>query len=206
MQNWLIRKGLVLGIIVLFIGASAVPGMSDKGKDRDIIYVNWDGTGDYTTIQEGIDNASDGDIVYVYNGSYTENIEVDKTISLVGQDNNGANIFDAGEKDYIVLISGKGAEVRGLSIKGNGTSETDTGVELAEECIEVSWNKITDCDKGVWGNGVSSGSNLICLNIIENCGQAGIWLEYYSDPLLNIKFCRFVIICLTILNLESYLI
>jgi len=32
------RKGLVVGIIVLFIGASVVSGTSIKDKDRDIIY------------------------------------------------------------------------------------------------------------------------------------------------------------------------
>jgi hypothetical protein len=38
MQNSLIRKGLVIGVIVLFIGVSVVPGVSIKDKDMDIIY------------------------------------------------------------------------------------------------------------------------------------------------------------------------
>ena len=38
MQKNLVRKGLVLGIIVLFIGVSVVPGVSIKDKDMDIIY------------------------------------------------------------------------------------------------------------------------------------------------------------------------
>ena len=37
---------------------------------------------DYTTIQEGIDAASEGDIVVVYPDTYYENITVDKTITL----------------------------------------------------------------------------------------------------------------------------
>ena len=38
MQKSLVRKGLVLGIIVLFVGAGVVPGVSIQDKDMDIIY------------------------------------------------------------------------------------------------------------------------------------------------------------------------
>ena len=38
------------------------------------ITVNWDGTGDYMTIQEGIYAAVDGDTVIVEKGIYSENI------------------------------------------------------------------------------------------------------------------------------------
>ena len=38
MHKDLLRQGLVVGVIVLFIGVSVVPGMSIKDKDMDIIY------------------------------------------------------------------------------------------------------------------------------------------------------------------------
>ena len=38
MKKSLVRKGLILGIIVLFIGASGVTGVSIKDKERDNIY------------------------------------------------------------------------------------------------------------------------------------------------------------------------
>ena len=50
-------------IIVVLVGSSFTLA--------DTIYVNWDGSGDYTTIQEGIDAAVGGDEVVVADGTYT---------------------------------------------------------------------------------------------------------------------------------------
>ena len=40
----------------------------------DIIYVNWDDSGDFTTIQAAIDAANDLDTIIVSEGGYYENI------------------------------------------------------------------------------------------------------------------------------------
>jgi hypothetical protein len=43
------------------------------------LYVGGDGLGNYSNIQDAIDNAMDGDTVFVYNGTYNqnENIKID---------------------------------------------------------------------------------------------------------------------------------
>ena len=43
---------------------------------------------DFSTIQEAINAASDGDIIFVRNGTYYENVVVNKAVSLIGQDSN----------------------------------------------------------------------------------------------------------------------
>jgi len=47
---------------------------------RDTLYVGGSGFGNYSTIQDAVDNASSGDTVYVYDDSspYIENVVVDK--------------------------------------------------------------------------------------------------------------------------------
>jgi parallel beta-helix repeat protein len=69
--------------------------------EATVIYVNDSGGADYTTIQEAIDNANPGDTVYVYNGTYYENVVLNKTINLIGEDRNTTIIDGIISKDVI---------------------------------------------------------------------------------------------------------
>ena len=40
----------------------------------------------YPTIQEAINNANEGDVIFVRHGTYYENLVVNKSVSLVGED------------------------------------------------------------------------------------------------------------------------
>ena len=56
-------------IILIILVKGIVPLVSSiEFNSRNIIYVDDDGTADYTSIQDAIDNASDGDIIIVYEG------------------------------------------------------------------------------------------------------------------------------------------
>ena len=66
---WL-RKALVLASVMLFIGAAVIPSTVGIKKEKTTnIPIN---SGGY--IQDLIDNASDGDTIYIPSGIYYENI------------------------------------------------------------------------------------------------------------------------------------
>ena len=74
MRIYWLKKGLVLAIIILFFIPTIVSGINiqlknttfTKSFDRGItLYVGGSGSGNYTSIQVAIDNASDGDTVFV---------------------------------------------------------------------------------------------------------------------------------------------
>ena len=95
-KHVLLKKGLVIGILVLFIGISINPSTGTKIEkksikpisDNNIYYVGGTGEGNYTKIKYAIAFASDGDTVFVYNDSspYYENIWINKSINLIGED------------------------------------------------------------------------------------------------------------------------
>lgn len=76
-----------------FAGSDAKPS-PDENAPVVLMYVNQDGTGDYTTIQSAIDAIPTGSrgIIYIAPGIYDENIyagrkgDTDKFISLIGSD------------------------------------------------------------------------------------------------------------------------
>ena len=84
------RKIITLGIMLLFLGmtiSSSTGLYLDEQSIKplssgNILYVGGSGTGNYSKIQDAIDDASDGDTVFVYDDSspYYENVIVDKSI------------------------------------------------------------------------------------------------------------------------------
>ena len=83
---------LAVGITILFLGMSITSSMTvDTVKKPSVpisngktLYVGGTGEGNYTTIQDAIDNASEGDtvFVYAYSSPYYENVAIKKSINL----------------------------------------------------------------------------------------------------------------------------
>jgi len=67
--------------------------------------VDDDGPANFHTIQEAINAANDGDTIFVYNGTYYENIVVNKTVSVIGE-NIGTTIIDGNGTGNVVLVEG----------------------------------------------------------------------------------------------------
>ena len=65
------------------------------GSGGNTLYVGGSGPNNYTKIQDAVDNASDGDTVYVFNGTYYENVFIGRSINLIGE-NKDTTIIDGG--------------------------------------------------------------------------------------------------------------
>lgn len=85
------RKGVALGIVLLFIGTAVIPlsgqqlGKISAPMSRGAtLYVGGSGPGNYTRIQDAINASTDGDSIVVYNGTYYESVLINKSLHLVG--------------------------------------------------------------------------------------------------------------------------
>ena len=146
MARFLLKKSIVSGVIILFIvsGVSISTGekigISSSNSPNIIatIYVDDDNTGGpwdgssahpYQYIQDGIDNANNGDMILVQDGYYTENIVIDKSISLLGENKTTTTIYGSYTGD-VVYITVNGVTFNHFTAKSGGINSGDSCLKL----------------------------------------------------------------------------
>jgi parallel beta-helix repeat protein len=120
------NKGIVFGIIFLFvmmsftsISGNQINNQITKPSYRsNTLYVGGSGPGNYTSIQDAINDSNNGDTVFVYNDSspYYETVEIDTSINLIGE-NRDTTIIQANETDYCIKTTANGTQITGFTIK-----------------------------------------------------------------------------------------
>jgi len=188
MRDCLFRKGLVLAIIILFIGMSIFPSTAiDTVKtfmptnNGNTLYVGGDGEGNYTRIQDAIVDAVDGDTVFVYNESspYYEHFIIDKSISLIGE-NRDTTVIDGSKSGTVVKVFADGVTVSGFTIQNSGEGLNEAGVDIRSNFNTITGNTISNNDPyAIYF--YDSDSNTITGNTILNNNYVGIKLKSSSD-------------------------
>jgi parallel beta-helix repeat protein len=104
---------------------------------------------DYPTIQVAINAANPGDTVYVRAGTYNETVQVNKSLSLVGEDRETA-IIDGNHTGTVVYIEANDVNVTDFTIRNCGSGWHDAGI--GTDFAGISGLNIL-------GNDISNGSN-----------------------------------------------
>ena len=180
------KKFVIIGIVILFFGASVIPAEDIEKSSVEIMPKVWhvddDGNEypnpDFNKIQDAIDAATGGDEIRVYAGFYSENIDVDKSLDLIGGFN-GTSVIDGGGTGNTVKLSTASIRIEEFTIQNSGGAETgriiEAGVSITSGLNTVKQNRIIDN----LGDGVflsSAAGNEITNNIISNNAYDGIGL------------------------------
>jgi len=178
------KNGLIVGIILLFLGViitlqsqGTLTNESDHSEFKGIIlYVGGSDIGNYSSIQEAIDNASDGDTVFVYNDSspYYENVKVNKSLNLIGEDKDTTVINGIKFRD-VVHISADEVNISGFTIRNNGDYN---GIKISSNFNTIIDNSISNNGDGI--EIFCSYFNTIKGNTISSNNNNGIYL-YISN-------------------------
>ncbi|RLF41266.1 MAG: hypothetical protein DRN12_03555 [Thermoplasmata archaeon] len=157
--------------------------MTISDETSNTIYVDddntsgpWDGSIEhpYQHIQQAIDNASNGDTIFVYNGTYYENIVVNKTINLIGENRN-RTIIDGNYTGDAIYIKTDGVKIEGFTIihGGNGLY-----FYYSSHCI-ITGSNISD-NNAYCIQAWHSDDNIIANNTALN-NSNGIYLQYSNN-------------------------
>lgn len=136
---------------------------------------------DFPTIQGAINAAYPGDTVFVSPGTYYENVVVNKSLSLVGQDMTNT-VIDGNFTGNVVNITAYNVNVNGFTIRRSGiTWPNDIGIYVGEASSgnNISGNIITGNDYGIRLD--SSSNNTIDGNSISSNWDHGILLSVSSS-------------------------
>ncbi len=223
MEDRLVRRGLVIAIIVLFIATNVVSGLNIQLKNTTIplitsrgntLYVGGSGPGNYTKIQDAINDAVDGDTVFVFDDSspYYENVVVTKSINLIGENRN-TTVIDGMHKSDVIFIKSYGVYVCGFTIQNSIYDINRAGIRFenkgfirieqniihfnymgiyllfSDNCI-ISNNIIkSNNEYGIfqWHGG---GNHIIVGNIIENNGNSGIAAQELINGIISYNIIR----------------
>ncbi len=157
-------------------------------KGGIVRYVNETGTGGaYTKIQDAINASSDGDTVFVYNGTYYENVYISKTLNLIGENRDGTIINGGGTGEVIHVVS-NWVNITGFSLINSGSAHPNAGIflEFADNCSIYDTNVSQNNYYGIYLGG--SSYNRIMNNKIQWNQEDGIrdYLSYNNSISKNI--------------------
>jgi len=169
------------------ISPETPPDETPKGiPTRITIYVDDDsvypGNGTllwpYHFIWQGVQNATNGDTIYVFNGTYYENIVVDKSIDIIGESRD-ATIVNGSDTGRAFYVTANNVFIGHFTIENNDA----IGILLASK-----YNQILDCFcvrmgwiYGIWVTDSNNQiTNCICLN-----SYIGIYIGSDSNQITN---------------------
>ena len=182
MRNTVIM--LIVGLIFISVFTVFLP-VEIGTASGNTIYVDDLGGADYTTIQDAINAANESDTIYVYSGTYNENIVVNKSLTLSGGGSGSTTIN--GEGDHTLKVTSDNVTISGFKIKNTDGS--------SYACIQLYYVincQINDIIAQYGGNTlylVGSNTNTIEDNTIES-GNIGIFFSNSDGNIITNNYIQ----------------
>jgi parallel beta-helix repeat protein len=183
-------KGVALLLTISFLALYVFP---TNGYDTQLgttllstvngktLYVGGNGPGNYTRIQDAINNASNGDTVFVYNGTYYEQVTVNKSIALIGENRN-TTVINAKKNVTVVTMISSDILMKGFTITNTyGFIAWNGGIHIVSvKTCNIKRITITDCiiTKNAGGG--------ICLSMVSDVHITNCYIHNNSCQSISI--------------------
>ena len=140
---------------------------------------------DYATIQSAVNAATSGDTVFVYNGSYNENVNVGTAhLTLEGEGKDKVTVTAASSSDDVFEVTADWVNISGFTATGATSGDWIAGITLngVQHC-KISEN---NCSKNsLFGIYLQDSSNNELTNNTANQNDWGIELDSSSNNTLT---------------------
>jgi nitrous oxidase accessory protein len=111
---------------------------------------------EFPTVGEAIAAAASGDVIRLAPGVYSEQLVIDKPLSMIGSPE-GEAVIQGSAKGRVIEVTSSDVEISGLVVRGSGDviEDSDACIYIREEAasVRVSGNRLSECAFGIWVNG-----------------------------------------------------
>lgn len=195
----MIKRLIIIGIIILLITLTFSGCFEEEKqiKDKKVtkpvdsysFYVDddspleWYNKTNFNRIQDAIDAANNNDSIFVFTGIYYENIIINKSITLQGEDKN-ITIIDGSKKDYLDVVSilADRITLSSFTLQNSGDEyypNYDSGIDLCSNNITITNNIIFNNSEGIYlhsAEEINLSENIFlnnhnCIRIRDNCNK-----------------------------------
>src|SRR5659263_421038 len=177
-------------IFIIFFIMAIIPGIAPivASAATPDIYVNqtgwWRADGAFNAsdpqIQAAIDNATAGETIYVYNGSYTDNVDVNRQVTLQGEGADVVNVTAALASGHVFNVTVSYVNISGFKVTG-ATGFNNAGIYLGSgvDHANISDNNASNNYYAIYLN--SSSNNSLTNNSANSNNNDGIKLNSLSN-------------------------
>jgi parallel beta-helix repeat protein len=196
------RRLFAIGLVCLFmqLNFAAIPSLAKAsgiktGVDLEYILIqsnsnpvhNLDSGKDFPTIQAAIDDidTKDGNTIMVDTGYYYENIKINKSINLNGENNEDTIIY-GGYIGSVITISANDVTISDFAIEDSGLNSYDGGISISNYNNAHIYNNVfRENANGIY---LYQSENIKIKNnkfFREYSGWDGAWIELSSNILIE---------------------
>jgi parallel beta-helix repeat protein len=183
------KKPLIgIFICMLLIVSTIIPVSATTSSEKtsqpltmgNTLYVGGSGPNNYTKIQDAIDNASDGDTIFVFSGSY-EAININKQLFIKGIKINEQNnpVINAGYAYSAVTINNDSCTFENFTVMNGNIGGGQGAIRISSNNNIIQHCAIEHTGTGIYCS--SSHNNLIYDNEIKRIGNGWEGITFSSS-------------------------
>jgi parallel beta-helix repeat protein len=136
------------------------------------------------SIQDAVDGAGLGDVIYVHAGMYVENVDVGKRLTLIGDGVGVVTVQAASSNDHVFDVTANRVNITGFKVTGaTGDGKAGICLQVGADHCNITYNNALGNEYGIYL--LYSSDNTITGNTAPYNDIHDIYLDHSSDNVLT---------------------